>query len=246
MRIAIVWLTLVPLVLIAPSRAAGDEAGPDRLVPLQGTWKVTALEADGKPTELPDVSFWWFIQGDKVRYGGQELARLTIDAMTQPKCIDLKFHNPERVYEGIYSVEDDTLKICISRATEGVKERPGMFSTKGKPEWRLLVFKRDKERKGDEMVGLGGFVGLTIQASGEGKPLLITGVLKDSPAMKAGLKKDDALVKVGEIEATDLRSVITRIRQAKPGGALTVRIKRGDKEQAVSIQVGVVPFFLLD
>ena len=246
MRIAIVCLTLAPLVLVAPPRAAGDEAGKDRLAPLQGTWKVTALEADGKLTELPDVSFWWFIQGDKVRYGGQELARLTVDTTTQPRCIDLKFHNPERVYEGIYAVEDDTLKICINRVTEGVKERPGAFSTKGKPEWRLLVFKRDKERKGDDIAGLGGFVGLMIQAPGDGKPLLIAGVLRDSPAMKAGLKKDDALVRVGGVEATDLRSVITRVRQAKPGGELAVRIKRGDKEQAVTIRVGVVPFFLLD
>jgi uncharacterized protein (TIGR03067 family) len=246
MRIAILFLTLAPVVLVAPSRTAGDPAGQEGLTALQGTWKVTALEADGKPTDLPDVSFWWFIQGDKVRYGGQELARLTVDTKSQPKSIDLKFNNPERAYEGIYSVEDDTLRICVNRATEGVKERPGVFSTQGKAEWRLLVFKRDKERKGDDIAGLGGFVGLTIQASEEGKSLLIIGVLKDSPAMKAGLKKDDALVKVGEMEATDLRSVVTRIRQAKPGSELTVRIKRGDKEQAVTIRVGIVPFFLLD
>jgi uncharacterized protein (TIGR03067 family) len=146
MRIVIVFLTLVALALVTPSQAAADEAGQDHLAALQGTWKVTAWEADGKPVDLPEASFWWFIQGDKVRYGGQELARLTIDAMTQPKCIDLKFHNPERVYEGIYSVEDGTLTICVNRVTEGVKERPGVLSTKDRPDWRLLCRRMGNNR----------------------------------------------------------------------------------------------------
>jgi uncharacterized protein (TIGR03067 family) len=246
MRTAIVCLTLVPLALVAPSRAAGDEAGQDRSATLQGAWKLSSVEADGKPTDLPDVSFWWFIQGDKVRYGGQELARLTVDTKTQPSCIDLTFHNPERVYEGIYSVEDDALKICVNRATEGVKERPDAFSTKDKPEWRLLAFKRDKDRKGDEIEGLGGFVGLSLQVAEDDKSLRIAEVLKDGPAMKAGLKKDDVLVRVGNVEATDLRSIVSKIRQAKPGSELLLRVRRDEKDQELKVKVGILPFSLLD
>jgi uncharacterized protein (TIGR03067 family) len=246
MRTTIVCLTLVSLALVAPSRAAGDQAGQDRSATLQGVWKLASVEADGKPTDLPEVSFWWFIQGDKVRYGGQELARLSVDTKTQPRCIDLTFHNPERVYEGIYSMVDDTLKICVNRATEGVKERPDVFSTRDKSEWRLLVFKRDKDRKGDEIEDLGGFVGLSLQATGDGTSIRIESVLKDSPAMKAGLKKDDTLVKVGDIEATDMRSVVSKIRQAKPGSELLLRVRRGEKDQELHVKVGILPFFLLD
>src|SRR5258708_39714687 len=136
------------LVVLHPLASAGeDQAKTDKLAALQGTWKVKALEFDGKPSDLPEVSFWWVIQGDKVFYGGQELAKLTVDAATKPPCIDLAFRNPDRVYEAIYAVEADTLKICVNRATEGVKERPSSFSTEGKPGWRLLVFSKDKDRK---------------------------------------------------------------------------------------------------
>jgi S1-C subfamily serine protease len=110
----------------------------------------------------------------------------------------------------------------------------------------MLVFKRDKDRKGDEIDGLGGFVGLSLQAADHGKSIQVAAVLKDSPAMKAGLKKDDALVKVGDVEATDLRSVVTRVRQAKPGSELLVRVRRGDKDQELKVKVGVLPFVLLD
>ena len=151
-----------------------------------------------------------------------------------------------RTLEGIYSVEADTLKICVNRLAEGVKKRPSGFSTRDKPEWRLLVFQRDEDRKIDDVTGLGGFVGLTIQMDMETKRLVITGIQKDSPAMKAGLKKDDVLIQVGESDAKELRDVVKRIRQAKPGSELELRIKRGEKEQGVTVKVGVVPFFMLD
>src|SRR5262249_17818930 len=152
----------------------------------------------------PTVPYWWYIKGNQVRYGGQELASLTADTATKPWCIDLKFHNPDRVYEGIYSLDGDMLKICVNRANDGIKERPTDFATKGKPEWRLLVFQRDKDRQGDSIEGLGGYVGIAIMAKEPDNHLVITDVLKDSPAMKAGVKKEDILLRVGNQEATNL------------------------------------------
>jgi uncharacterized protein (TIGR03067 family) len=245
MCIAIACLTFVPLTLFSPGLARDDRAVQEQLAALQGVWKVTTLETDGKPAKLP-VDFWWFIKGDKVRYGGQELAGLTLDVTTKPRCIDLKFHNPDRVYEGIYTVESDRLRLCVNSRTEGVKKRPLEYTTKGKSDFRLLVFKRDKDREGDDVTGLGGYVGISIKAQKGGKGVLITDVVKDSPAQKAGLKRDDLLLKVGDLEAGDLQSVVAKTRAAAPGTELALRVKRDDKEQDVTVKVGVVPFFLLD
>jgi len=47
-------------------------------------------------------------------------------------------------------------------------------------------------------------------------------------------------------DATDLQTTVRTIRQVKPGTELTLRIRRGEKEQDVKVKVGVLPFFLLD
>jgi uncharacterized protein (TIGR03067 family) len=246
MRTGITCLLFLALPALLPVRAADDQPKKDATAALQGGWKFTTLEMDGKPVELGEFSYWWVIKGDKVFYGGKELAKLTADTTTTPKCLDLAFRNPDRVYEAVYSIEDDTLKICINRQTEGVKERPNSFSTEGKSEWRVLVFKRDKERKQDDLEGLGGFVGMQLRIPKESKAILIADVLEDSPAKKAGLMKDDVLLKIGDQEITTLRETVNLCRLAKPGSELTLRIKRGDKEKDVTVKVGVAPFFLLD
>src|SRR5262249_10242075 len=162
-------------------------------------------EADGKASDLPETSFWWVIKGNNIYYGGQVLAKATSDDTTKPRCLDLAFRNPERTLEGIYAVEGDTFKLCVNRSADGVQERPSTFSTRDKTDWRLLVFKRDKDRKIDDVEGLGGFVGVMIQVDMKSKKVVITAALEGSPAMKAGLKKDDVLLKVGTSEATDLQ-----------------------------------------
>ena len=246
MRFMISCLILTALLLAPAARGADEPAKQKPLAALQGTWKLTTLEADGKASDLPEVPFWWVIKGNKIYYGGQELARAKPDDSTKPRCIDLTFQTSERTLEGIYSVEADTLKICVNKSADGVKERPSTFSTQDKSEWRLLVFKRDKERKIDDVEGLGGWVGVMIMAEKDSKKIVITAAFQGSPARKAGLKKDDILLQVGTSEAIDLQEVVKRIRQAKPGSELMLRIKRGDKEQDVTVKVGVLPFLLLD
>jgi uncharacterized protein (TIGR03067 family) len=215
------------------------------LAPLQGTWKVVELEVNGKNPEFVQKA-QWVIKGNKVLYAGEELAELTIDNTTKPPCIDLSFRKPKKVLEGIYSVEKDTLKICVNSKGEGAKERPTDFKTDGKENWRLLVFERIKGKKADAAESLAGFIGIQIMALKDPDRVAIGGVIKDSPAMQAGVKKDDILLKVGGQEVTDLQTVISLIREMKPGSNVTVRVKRGDKEQDITVKVGVMPFFLLD
>jgi uncharacterized protein (TIGR03067 family) len=248
-RTIIVGLLFAALPVLVPPLAADDKDKKEEPAALQGTWKLTTVEADGKATGVltaNNLSIWWIIKGDKVYYGGQELAKLKADATTKPQCLDLTFSKPDRAYEAVYTVEKDTLKICVNKITEGTKERPSGFDTEGKADWRLFVFQRDKDRKADDLEGLGGFAGLQIMKDSDTNAVVVGGTIEGSPAMKAGLKKDDVLVKVGDQAATDLPSVIKAVRQVKAGGDLTLRIKRGNKEEDVKVKVGVVPFFLLD
>jgi uncharacterized protein (TIGR03067 family) len=240
----VIFAELLSLATVWPAEEQGKK---DPLAVLQGGWKVTGLEIDGKPSELPAAaSFWLVIKDNKVFYGGQELAKLTCDPTTTPPCLDLAFRKPDRVYEAAYSVEGNTLKVCVNHLTEGVKERPTSFSTEGKPDWRLLVFQRDMDRKIEDLEGLAGFVGLMIMSQEDSKELMIKGVMEGSPAKKADLKKEDVLLKISGQAPPDLQGAVKMIRYAKPGSELEVRVRRGDKELDVTVKVGVAPFFLLD
>ena len=214
--------------------------------PLEGTWKLSKLEVDGREAELGDRPLVWVIQGDKVLYGGEELAVLAKDGSTNPKTLDLKFASPRRTYEGIYSVDKETLTICVNSKTEGVKERPHLFSTEGKPEWRLLVFKKGKTTDTGSIDQLPGFVGMMISFDKDTNEVLIQGVLKNSPAEKAGLKKDDVLLKVAGGAATDIQTVVKTTRKFVPGTEIEMRLKRDGKAIDVKLKVGMLPFVLLD
>jgi uncharacterized protein (TIGR03067 family) len=222
-------------------------AAPDKqdLAELQGAWKLVSIESNGKALELTDRQPRWVIQGDKVLYGGEDLARLTVDVKAMPKLVDLKFASPDKVYEAIYTIEKDTLKICLNRQSEGVKERPLVFSTKDKANWRLLVFERDKAEKEAATAGLTGFAGLALRKDQDRKEIVVGDVLPGSPAKKAGLRKDDVVLQIAGREVKELRSSVDIVRQTMPGSKITFRIRREGKESDLTVKVGVLPFALL-
>jgi len=243
MRVRIACLLLPFLSLAA---APAPEALKKELAAMQGTWQLVSVERDGNAQEFSDRPLQWVIKGNKVLWGGEDLAELTVDGSTTPWSIDVGFLSPKKVHEGVCSVDKDTLKICINKLTEGVKERPLGFATEDKPDLRLFVLKRVKpgEELGKE--SLPGYVGMAIRTTEEPRQVVIGDVLEGSPAKKAGLKKDDVILKVGAGEATDLRTTIDLCRRAKPGSTLTLRIKRDGKEQDIAVKVGVLPFQFLD
>src|SRR5262245_36897464 len=98
------WLLVAaPLVAADPPPAKGP-------ADLQGAWRLVTVESADGSVNLPQPRPGLVFQGDKVMYGGEEIARLTADAAATPKIIDLKFA-PDRVYEGVYAIENDSLKL---------------------------------------------------------------------------------------------------------------------------------------
>lgn len=236
---------LAVFVLSYAAAGAGNADVKKALVALQGVWKLEAIETDGAAQELIRRPPRLVIKDNKVLYGGEQLAVLTLDPATSPKTIDFEFTKPRRTYEGIYSLKDDTLKVCINKMTDGVKERPTGFDTKRKADWRMMVFKRMKEPNAAALEHLSGFAGIAIGLNKQKEPIVVN-VIDGSPAKKAGLLKDDIILQVGGQAATDLRTTVRLVADFRPGSEVTFRVKRGDKEQEIKVRVGVLPFFYLD
>jgi uncharacterized protein (TIGR03067 family) len=237
--------------LLCFAAAAAPHAPPDgakfqkELVELQGVWRLIGFEVDGQEAFLQEhKQIRWVIKDDRVFYGGTELAKVTIDPAAVPKCLDLGLIKSKRVHEGIYQLDKDRLKICVSLMTDGVKERPSKFDNAGIDKYRTLLFVRDKP--GTELEGAAGFVGVQLRTDDQTKEIRIVETIKDSPAEKAGVKKDDVLLRVGGDAAADLQQTVNLVRQLKPGSDAVLRVRRAGKEQDITVKVGVAPFLFFD
>jgi uncharacterized protein (TIGR03067 family) len=234
--------SFVVALALAPARPAdaAKAAAPEEL---QGAWKVESMEVDGNPVVSVAFAARWVVKGSKILCAGQEIAAITADAKATPQAFDLSPADSDKTYEGIYTVEGDALKVCLNSQSGGVKERPTEFATKDKPKLRLVVLRRDKET-GDAAAGNPGFAGLQLRFDVDRKEVVVSATVDKSPAEKAGLKKDDVVLKVGGVDVTDLPSAVGTVRMQKPGADLAFRIRRDGKEQDVTLKLGVIPVSL--
>jgi serine protease Do len=67
---------------------------------------------------------------------------------------------------------------------------------------------------------------------------IITSVMEDSPAEKAGLKKDDVIIRIGDKQINDIQDVKNIIGFTVPGKEVEMTIIRDGKERKVSLTVG--------
>jgi serine protease DegQ len=65
--------------------------------------------------------------------------------------------------------------------------------------------------------------------------VIITGVLQNGPAFKAGLKPGDVLLAVGEKDVHNVSELLTLIAAQTPGAAVKMRIKRRDADLSLDV-----------
>jgi uncharacterized protein (TIGR03067 family) len=209
---------------------------------LRGAWRLEAVRNAEGESMLPEPRPSLLIEGDRLLYGGEEVARLAADSATDPKIFDLRFRGPDRGYEGIYRLDKDELKICLNGRSEGAKERPSGFSPEGQADWRVLTLTRIKPSE----VGPGsGFVGLMLGLDGESKAVVVQSVLEGTPAKAAGLRKGDVLLDVAGAAASNLNTAVSAVRRAKPKSELILRVRRDGAEREIKVKVGLLPLAAL-
>jgi len=135
--------------LVAADDAA-DKAAKKEVAKLQGTWKATSLQYNGKdiadkyPIQLVFKDDLATVASSKEVE--KEYTKITFkpDPSTDPMCVDLVIAagvQKDAVLEGIYKIKDDELTIC---AKVFGKERPTEFASKEGTSIVLIVLKKDK------------------------------------------------------------------------------------------------------
>ncbi len=84
-----------------------------------------------------------------------------------------------------------------------------------------------------------GWLGIYLEP--EREDAVVSLVMRDSPAEKAGLQIGDVLVAVGDKATTTRDAFVAAIRACKAGDRITLKIQRAGKEQLVAVKLGERP-----
>jgi uncharacterized protein (TIGR03067 family) len=147
-------LIVLAVALLMAADTPKDNAVKKEADMLQGTWRVASAERDGMAAPDDEIKkITVTIKGDKLTARRTENAdkpeekvyemSFTLDPNQKPKWIDVTYMDGERKGEssqGIYELNGDTLKICVSRGNT----RPTEFETKADSQRHLMVLKRGK------------------------------------------------------------------------------------------------------
>jgi uncharacterized protein (TIGR03067 family) len=145
-------VAMVCLVAAIGRLSAADEDAKKELKSLQGTWKVTALTHDGKEAPKDAIEKMVLMVKDDtytLKMGGdeEESGTIKIDPSEKPKTIDFvikKGKDKGKTQQGIYALEGDNLKCCMS---EPGKDRPKALASKKESGHILVVLKREKSKE---------------------------------------------------------------------------------------------------
>ena len=116
---------------------------------MEGTWKVEAAEAGGKPVESEDLKeIVVKITGDRYEVKIKDkldAGTLKLDETQKPKTMDAtdtEGADAGKVTKAIYDLSGDTLRVCY--VLDG-GERPTEMATKEGSPVLMLTYKREKK-----------------------------------------------------------------------------------------------------
>ena len=84
----------------------------------------------------------------------------------------------------------------------------------------------------------GRVLSMVQQAVANVKGLVVVNVEADSPADKAGVKRGDIVLKVGDTEVNNLQELRAALDSSKVGDKVTLALTRGDKDVSVTVTLG--------
>jgi peptidase M28-like protein/PDZ domain-containing protein len=121
---------------------------------------------------------------------------------------------------------------------EGIKEVQGFIEeiiaqcdSKGK-----LEFTKTKDEDASKAPKYSVTLGVVPDYMYDGKGMLISGVRAGKPAENAGIKNGDIVIKMGDIEVTDMMAYMKALGQFKKGEKTMVTVKRGVEEMEFEVE----------
>jgi aminopeptidase YwaD len=127
---------------------------------------------------------------------------------------------------------DDADKINYQGETEVLEYIVGMIQRlddKGK-----LTFQETK-KKAEDTPSFKVTLGIMPDYAWDGAGVHVDGVTDNRPASKAGVKKGDVIVQLGDIQVTDIQAYMKGLSKFKKGDSTNLKVKRGSEEVEMKV-----------
>ena len=137
----------------------------------------------------------------------------------QLKMTDVPDDSEKVNYEGIYEISEIILNM-VAELNSKLK----------------LAFTRTKEDDTSSKRSFKVTLGVVPDYLYDGVGMKIEGVKEDRPAANAGIIGGDIVIKMGEVEVTNMNSYMKGLNQFEKGQKTTVRVRRGDEEMDFEVE----------
>jgi uncharacterized protein (TIGR03067 family) len=146
-RLFVIGILFQAILPIASADEAKEKAIREDRQKIQGTWRITAIEVNGKQTKPEDLRQFRVVNGSdgtwSLRDGDKEISRGTsiFDPTKNPKTIDFTATDDQgsEQHLGIYELGERTRKLCFAPPD---KSRPQEFASPIGSGNVLVVFTR--------------------------------------------------------------------------------------------------------
>ncbi len=172
-----------------------------------------------------------------------DLVKQQLDASDQVSFINAKipavqfFSGPHPDYHRPTDTPDKIDKQGLVKVATVAKEVLEYLTERKEPlHFTGMVEKQDSEKPADRKAR-GVSTGTIPDFSFEGKGVKVGGVIPNSPAAKAGLRKGDVLIGFEGKEINDLRDYSNYLKTHKPGDVVEIEILRGSVKKKIKIKL---------
>ncbi len=203
-------------------------------LPKVGSWVLTAA-AWG--VEKPVVSFGIVSGVERMLPGGNYPPLLACDLRTADTSSGSGVVNVKGELVGIVVAADGpvdhrgwTYAVPVKHVQRLLRSRPDS-ADKGSPESNVVVLKRRRP-----------IVGMVLD--GQKEKIVVSRVVKESPAERAGIKTGDEILAADGIKIRSVYQAVTPTIYKQPGDTVTFEVKHGDEIRSVEVVLGggvVVP-----
>jgi hypothetical protein len=146
------------------------------------------------------------------------------------------------LHEDYHRTTDDWQKINLDgfkRVTDFTVGLVTALANRPLPLTPIALGQTNPPEAGSDAQGYGAYLGTVPDMTDSPGGVRLLGVRAGSPAEKAGLRGDDIITKIGNMDVTDLQAMTAALRSHEPGDTVDIVIKRGTQVTTLRATLGI-------
>jgi Zn-dependent M28 family amino/carboxypeptidase len=146
------------------------------------------------------------------------------------------------LHEDYHRTTDDWQKINLdgfSRVTDFTVGLVTALANRTTPLTPVAAMASNSSQASTDLQGYGAYLGTVPDMTDTPGGVRLLGVRAGSPAEKAGLRGDDIITKIGNMDVPDLQAMTAALRSHEPGDTVDIVIKRGSQVTTLRATLGI-------